>query len=142
MNDSPVGCQSRALARPQAGSPRWSTKNRQTGRRLVCLFFAVFRRLEPTDTKREAFLSEAERAAKPGAERQAPPGFESPLEHQTETPTVKVGVFVWYLWKGDSKGAGVNDSPVGCQSRAPARPQAGSPRWSTRKKQPCGCFFQ
>ena len=36
----------------------------------------------------------------------------------------------------DSKGAGVNDMPVACQSRAPARPQAGSPVRVTKKGTP------
>ena len=36
----------------------------------------------------------------------------------------------------DSKGAGVNDMPVACQSRAPARPRAGSPVRVTKKGTP------
>ena len=34
----------------------------------------------------------------------------------------------------DSRGAGVNDMPVACQSRAQARPQAGSPVRVTKKE--------
>ena len=44
----------------------------------------------------------------------------------------------------DSKGAGVNDVPVARQSRAPARPQAGSPSTGTKKAeelQSLLCFF-
>lgn len=35
------------------------------------------------------------------------------------------GLLFWNKKKGDSKGAGVNDIPVACQSRDPARPAAG-----------------
>ena len=44
----------------------------------------------------------------------------------------------------DSKGAGVNDLPVAGQSRAPARPQAGSPVRVTKKTAPpkVGLFFE
>ena len=48
--------------------------------RPVCLF--AFRPLEPPDSKREAFLSEADKPAKQAAQRLTSLGFESPLEHQ------------------------------------------------------------
>ena len=47
-----------------------------------------------------------------------------------------MGLFFLHFPRRGSKGAGVNDLPVAGQSRAPARPQAGSPVRVTKKQAP------
>ena len=51
--------------------------------------------------------------------------FESATLHQKQQAAIQAACCFWESPRADSKGAGVNDMPVACQSRDPARPQAG-----------------
>ena len=62
--------------------------------------------------------------------------FESATLHQKQQAAIQAACCFWESPRADSKGAGVNDMPVACQSRDPARPQAGNPVGRTNNRRP------
>ena len=61
--------------------------------------------------------------------------FESATLHQKQQAAIQAACCFWESPRADSKGAGVNDMPVACQSRDPARPQAGESATLHQRKQ-------